>query len=206
MDPTNQPEPAPYPNARSADILRTYLAEHGEDLLPVIGSFVARFSTARNEHVREVAHEILNEVTVRALSRPERFDHTRLPKAWLLSIAVNLVFQRRDASKRLNKHEVSVDVAFNPDRDASEIDTFDRLAYHAYHPDEENSAMQKLAELLARATSEDRELLTRIDLEEWNYVALAQKMGIPAATLRKRHQRAIQRIHRLASQEGGQHT
>lgn len=204
MDSTNQPEHAPYSGAFSAGILRAFLRDHGETLLPAISSYVRRFHAEGNQPRSDVAREILSEIAIHALAAPERFDPTHRPAAWLLGIARNLVRHRGRALHKLEENEALISDIADDDHDESAIDLFDRLAYRASHLDTKNQVTQALTEVLARATPEERDLLTRIDLEGWRYAALAQQMGISEMTLRKRHYRIIQRLHQLAGHEGGQ--
>ena len=200
MDSTNQPEPVPSSAKTAETILRTYLNEQSEELLRVIRTYVFKCGAAGDERVNDVASEILNEVTLRVLTEPTRFDPARPPRSWLLRIALNVVRQRREALHKGKTEPLSAQ--FDPERDDSIIDTFDRLAYRASHAVGDASA--RLDDLLDGATAEERELLQYIDLYGWHYSDLALQMGMTEAAVRKRHQRAIQRLHQLASQKRGQ--
>lgn len=56
---------------------------------------------------------------------------------------------------------------------------------------------ETLAECFALLSQSDREIIRWIDYEELSYPEVAEKLGVEAATLRRRHSRAIARLREL---------
>jgi RNA polymerase sigma factor (sigma-70 family) len=203
MDPANPPPPAASPLVSAADILRQHIAEHGDALLLVIRSYVVHLGAAHGQPVKEVASEILNEMTVRALSTADRFDPAKRPRSWLLGIAWKLILQRRDAVARLRQHELNASTLLSEADDEETAKFFDQLADLARQRAGDDRSAAILNDLLAQATPEDREILVQVDLQGWDYAALARQTGISVAALRKRHHRAIKHLQQIARQNGG---
>ncbi|MBX3061606.1 MAG: hypothetical protein KF726_01445 [Anaerolineae bacterium] len=116
---------------RLRERLRAFLAAESTPLLHILRSYVVRMGVdgarAADTDVDTAAAELLNEVTVEALTHADRFDPARQPRAWLLGIAANLLRrQRAENGNRQRRELLALDLA--NDEYASDEEVFDQLA------------------------------------------------------------------------------
>lgn len=84
---------------------------------------------------------------------------------------------KRDIRRTINSHEFDFESRFHPQTNPSQV----------------ASTLEFLNSVLKRMTPEEREIARRRE-EGATWETLAQELGIPAETIRKRHSRAAQRI------------
>lgn len=154
---------------RFADGERSAIDELMVDLWPVLLDFARRGVASEQD-----AEDIGQEVFVRICSRITEFDRARDGLSWAFGIAHYEVLTQRRRQRR--RREVS--------DQSLELHCDDRA-----HPEEHAIREQLLAALsavLGELTSEDQLAL--------GLIASAESEGAPAATLRKRKQRALDRL------------
>jgi RNA polymerase sigma factor (sigma-70 family) len=206
MDQQNPPPSAGDHVADRADRVRAYIGEHSEELLQGCVVMLQRRGrrTGRFVDWSEEANELLNEMTIEAIAHAQGYDPTRQMGAWLLGIVVNLVKRHNAVKKRHDDHEADVEKMRLARGNQGVMELFETLAEDARRRDDPSQISAKLADILDQAQPEDREILIQIDLNGWDYEALAHRSGVSVGTLRKRHWRALQRVQHSARQNGGQ--
>jgi DNA-directed RNA polymerase specialized sigma24 family protein len=113
---------------RTQEILRQYLQEHAIPLFEIIRTYVVGVGFAHGGAVQAVADDILNEMVLEALAHADRFDPTTQPRAWLLSIAANILKRKRSETTKLQQHEFLLSDLASGYGALSESDFFDQLA------------------------------------------------------------------------------
>lgn len=135
-----------------------------------------RFVRARAGDADE-AHDLVQEVFVRAIRQPGGLAAIANPRAWLFQAARNLLIDRfRLAREQVPLPDDLVDAG--SDTDARPVDTLTRCLPH----------------VLSVLTAEDRDAITRCDLEGLTQQAYAAHSGLTLPAAKARVRRARQRL------------
>lgn len=191
-----------------------FIRDNSTILVRTLRVFVFKAGLAKGEAVREIADELLQEMTVEALNAAHRFDNSRQPRAWLLGIAVNIIKRKLERGAIKRQNEVAVqDVRLGNENTLasshlSDAEIFDHLAAIARkkicgpasallplndlaRDYEANNAAEAM---LARCSNEDRTILRLAILDELDGDAVALQLGVTPGTARVRLHRAIKRL------------
>src|SRR5437868_4252814 len=85
------------PPALEETAIYQFIAQEAASLLPTLRQYVQKFGLAKGyTQVADTAEDVLQDVIVEALKEPERLAGIRIPRAWLLRVAVNVIRQRLD--------------------------------------------------------------------------------------------------------------
>lgn len=173
-------------NAESAALHRT------------LRHYVLRAGLVGSGDANAVAAELLNEITVEALSNAKRLTPDIQPRAWLLGIAANLI-KREQASraKRERREPLIRDLYTESDDSLSEDELFDLLPTLPDGAIGELEANDTINSLLLGLTKSDSDLLRLAILNDMDGAALAQALGITANAARVRLHRALDRLREV---------
>ena len=139
--------------------------------------------------IAAVADEVLQEVVVRALSRPDAYDPGRSAHAWLLGIAVNVLRERRRQDWRERQRQ-----PLPPTGTAESTELTPSEAVLATLHDLAAEEPYRLIELLELASPADRRVLTLAFVERLSGPALADALGVKEGAARVRLHRAVARL------------
>jgi RNA polymerase sigma-70 factor, ECF subfamily len=138
---------------------------------------------------RARAEDVVQETLLRAWQHPEAFDDSeRSPRAWLFTVARNMIIDERRSSRFRN--EVSPpDGSGTPERAGA---------------DEVNSALDRLliADALAQLSPEHRAVVRRSYYQDWTTAQIAEDLQIAEGTVKSRLHYATRAL-RLTLQEMG---
>jgi len=123
------------------------------------------------------AHDVVQEVFLRATRLERGLCGVNNRKAWLFQVARNLLIDRY----RLSKDEVELDEALLPAADEAPIAPVEALS-------------QCIPKVLAELSAEDREAITLCDIEGLSQQAFADRLGLSLAAAKSRVQRARKRL------------
>lgn len=135
----------------------------------------------------QVAMDIVAEVFLVAFRNRQRYDLRRVDaRPWLYGIAIRLVRgYRRMESRRIRAlARVEVPRAAEP----FEEQVTARVAAQQLHP--------RLAEVLARLSGADRDLLLLVAWADLSYEEVAQALDVPLGTVRSRLHRVRKKVRR----------
>jgi len=191
-----QSDPVP-----STDPLRQFLEREGERnaLLNTLRMYVARARLATGDAVPGEALELLNRVVVEALAHEDRFDPVRQPRAWLLSIAANIIKREQvDRAKQARREPSIVSIYKKTDvagETLSEGDMFDRIAVLADAGLEQDlDANEEAKALLALVSEDDQQILRLAILHDLDGTAIGNALNISPGAARVRLSRALNRL------------
>jgi RNA polymerase sigma-70 factor (ECF subfamily) len=135
------------------------------------------------------AEDVVQETLLRAWQRPEvTDDHSRSPRAWLFTVARNIIIDER-RSARFRNESVTPDLERTCDRaSADEVDAaLDRLL---------------LSRALAQLSQEHCAVIRRSYYQGWTTAQIAADLDIAEGTVKSRLHYAVRAL-RLALQEMG---
>ncbi len=150
------------------------------------------------------ASDVVQETQLEAFRRlADYLERQPMPfRLWLRKTAHErlLMFQRRHihARRRTTSREVPL-----PDRSASVL--AQQLMAGGSTPSQrlkKEELARSLRQALAKLADTDREILLMRNYENLSYEEIAQILDLDAATARKRHGRALIRLHRILSDGG----
>lgn len=143
------------------------------------------------------AHELLNEVTVEAMSNAARFGEVREPFAWLIGIGLNLIRRQHVyQAKQRQREPLFGDLYPHMADQMSDTELFDLLATLT-SPDpalvHEQTAI--IHHWLSLVSPEDRAVIELSVLQELDSATVAHQLGISSAgAVRMRLHRALKRL------------
>lgn len=164
--------------ASAAPVLTALYRRHGGELL----AFVLRYVSER-----AAAEDVVQETMLRAWQHVDRIDERRSPRAYLFTIARNVLTDRWRAQRaRPVLISDSDAVAQVPDEDEVE------------------AAVERwtVAEALARLTPEHRSVLQALFYDGCSVAEAARRLGVPAGTVKSRSYYAVRAL-RAALEETG---
>ena len=175
--------------------LRQFLQEHAAQLQAIIRAYVLRAGVAYGEAAQTVAQEIFQDAVLEALSHSYRLEPHTQPRAWFLSIAINVIKRRRAMQAKRHRREVLLgDIAAGSEEQA-ESELFAGLA-RTFSPGPEQIlvSQEQEQELLALVSSSDARVLRLAVVQGLNTELLARELGVRPTAARVRLHRAIQRL------------
>jgi RNA polymerase sigma-70 factor (ECF subfamily) len=155
-------------------------------------------------HPRVDASDVVQEAQLEAARRLESYlQEPALPfRLWLRQLACErLLMQRRyhrGAARRSRDREV-------PLPDHSSLLLARRLLAAGSTPSQRldrEELVRRVRQAVAQLPTLDREILVMRTFEELSYQEVAYLLGVDAAAARKRHGRALLRLHQLLSADG----
>jgi RNA polymerase sigma-70 factor, ECF subfamily len=135
------------------------------------------------------AEDVVQETLLRAWQHPEvTDDRERSARAWLFTVARNLIIDERRSARFRNESEVP-----NPER------THDRAG-----PDEVDSALDRmlLSGAMAQLSPDHRAVIRRAYYQGWTTAQIAADLGIAEGTVKSRLHYGVRAL-RLKLQEMG---
>jgi RNA polymerase sigma-70 factor (ECF subfamily) len=130
----------------------------------------------------DMANDLVQDTTTRALSRLNLFQAGTNMRAWLFTVMHNLHRQNlRKSSRRAAPMQISEEIE---NRIASVDDATQRLA------------LRDMDRAVAELPEEQRQVLLMISLEDMSYQDTATALGIPVGTVMSRLARARERLRR----------
>lgn len=135
------------------------------------------------------AEDVVQETLLRAWQHPEVTDDSqRSPRAWLFTVARNMVIDDR-RSARFRKERESLDTGSTPEQAA---------------PDEVNAALDRLliGDALAQLSADHRAVIRRSYYLGWTTAQIAEDLQIAEGTVKSRLHYAVRAL-RLTLQEMG---
>lgn len=200
----------------STDPLRQFLEREGEldALLSTLRMYVARARIAAGDSVPGEALELLNRVVVEALAHEDRFDPSRQPRAWLLSIAANIIKREQVERAKRAHREPSIFSIYSKTgmsgETLNEDDLFDRIAALAdAGPEQDLDANEAATALLTLVSEDDQHILRLAILHDLDSSAIGNALSISPGAARVRLCRALNRLrdayyhHATSHKEGG---
>ncbi|WP_298807077.1 sigma-70 family RNA polymerase sigma factor [uncultured Pseudokineococcus sp.] len=140
---------------------------------------------------RGAAEDALQEVFVRAWRARDRYGGERgSVRTWLFAIARNVVV---DAHRSRARRPRPVDVVAETEVEAV--------------PDAQGATVDRLVvvEALARLSAEHREVVAHVHLAGGTYAELAERTGVPVATLRTRMYYGLRALRATLEEQDDQH-
>lgn len=189
------PDPA---DCENEALLRQYLEDEAESLLPTLGWYARRAGLAQGSGTLTAA-ELLSELSVEALAHAGRYRPGCPPRAWLLGIAANLVRRKQAELARLEHREpLARDLAqaTGPGQELPDEDEiFDRLSrLEGRTPEQIVQHDQALGEMLAGLPAPDRRVIELAVLAGLKAGELAHSLGVSRGAARVRLHRALLRL------------
>jgi len=185
----------------SIDPLRQFLEREGEldTLVSTLRMYVARAHLATGDTVSGEALELLNRVVVEALDHEDRFDPSRQPRPWFLSIAANIIKREQvERAKRARREPSIISIYSKTDATGetlSEDDMFDRITVLANTgPEQDLDANEEAKMLLALVSEDDQHMLRLAILHDLDGVAIGNALSISPGAARVRLSRALNRL------------
>lgn len=172
--------------------LRQVIADEQQTLLKIFQHYIFRMGLS----TQLTAEELLNEVTVEALSHEERFEMGRDPVAWLIGIGTNLIRRRHvTLVKQQNREPLVRDLYHTYEQDLSDSELFDRVQDLA-SPDPALAIEAEMVanEILSYLSPDDRKIVQLAILHEMDSASVAEKLGISRSAARVRLYRALNRL------------
>lgn len=150
--------------------------------------FRIAFLITRNE---SEAEDLAQDAVEKALRAQESFDHSRSIEPWLNRIAANAATDWLRAHRRLEI--VEYDETWDVRMDA-EGDLADEIA--------EQALPGPLIEALNGLSLEQRTVVVLRHVLDLGITDIAELLGVPAATVRTRHHRALEKLRKALGHQG----
>lgn len=181
--------------------LRGFLQEHAVQLQGIIRAYILRGGVAYGDAVPAVVHDVFQDAVLEALAHADRLDPSTQPRAWFLSIAINIIKRRKVNQAKRYQREVLMSDLFVSSETAQESDIFEQIAQiMTPGPEQEVEAREQEQELLALVSTSDAQILRLAVVNGVNTELLARELGVRPVAARVRLHRALQRL-RVAWQE-----
>ncbi|MBV9230794.1 MAG: sigma-70 family RNA polymerase sigma factor [Chloroflexi bacterium] len=180
------------------DSLHLFLREHSASLQGIISTYIVRMRLAQGDAVQTLATEVLSETTLEALRHADRFDPATQPRAWLLSIATNVLKRKKASLMKRHYHEVLLsDLASNFHSNTfqeQDRDFFDQFTHLASGPEDEIEERERVDELLSLVQPGDQEILRLALVHDLDAQALSRVLQVSPGAARVRLHRALNRL------------
>lgn len=166
-----------------------------QSLLTIFQQYLFRAGLVTPETSVAGAHDLLNEVTVEALSNLTRFAEVDVPKAWLIGIGLNLIKRRVSKKMRDIQREPLIRDLYTYHEDGlSDAELFDRLMGYAQNPAKTVEADEQVQWMLSQVSTSDAEIIRLAILDEFSSEMLSQRLNIAPSSARSRLHRALRRL------------
>lgn len=175
--------------------LRQFLQEHVVPLQAIIRAYVLRGGVAYGDAVDAVVQDVFQDAVLEALAHAERLDPATQPRAWFLSIALNIIRRRRASQVRRNRREVPISNLSGGAEHAGESELFEQVARDcAPGPEQDLETREQVQEMLALVSRSDAQVLNLAIVEGLDTESLASTLGVRPVAARVRLHRAIRRL------------
>lgn len=171
-----------------AHILGDAIAREYESVRRGIAAMVWTSGLAGHGDVNDVADEVLHDVVLRAMAKPEAYDPTRPVRPWLLKFATYVLMNRREKAMR-RPSPLSLE-ARRPAAGGADMEY--TLAERLLARDDFTET--RAAELLDLVAPADREVLKLHYVEGFRGKEVAAKIGTTEGAARARISRATTRL------------
>jgi len=173
-----------------------FIAVEAASLLPTLRRYVLKFNLAKGyKQVADTAEDVLQDVIVEALKNPSRLAGVRIPKAWFLGIAVNVIRQRLDKPEFQHKM-VAPEIV-------EENQIFDRLVKTGAVMEDTVVNNIQFEDMLALTTMANRSILRMAFKERLSGEEIAERLGVNPSSARSRLRRALNQLRdNWLAQEG----
>lgn len=193
---SQEPPTTPPTDAERRSILCAFFQREWKSVLVGIRCFVQRARLASGADLHAVAEDILHDVIDRALRCAAAFDPTRRPMPWVLSIASNLIKQRKAELVRQRERTGRI---FKPRERDEGLDSgacFDLIAAAGKNPEEVLASKQQIDSHLAHLSESDRRMIEYVIFHDMNGGDLAEALHISPGAARLRLHRTYDRLRR----------
>ena len=179
-----------------SDAVRCLITKEYDRLVQAFGLYLYR--TGLNTHLTAV--EVVNEVTVEALSHSARMEAVDEPVAWLIGIGLNIMRRYQARLEKQRQREPLVHDLY-PRLHMGEDELFDLLE-SLVNPDpaREFEIKAMAAYWLSQLAPDDRQIIELVIMHDLNGDAVARHLGISPGAARTRLHRALKRL-RIVVQE-----
>lgn len=176
--------------------IKAIIEAEADTLLKILRHHVQRAGLADSQSAPTVAAELLNDVTVEALSNVDRFSEVREPTAWLIGIAANLIKRRQSSRGRDQQREPLVrDMYSGVQENMSDAELFDQISQLAMSdPAHDYETQEQINWLLSHVSPDDRQIIRLAILHGLSGELLAQSLKISQGAARVRLHRALNRL------------
>lgn len=186
-----------------AVVLGEFIQANAGALLQTLTLYIYKAGLAQGPEAKQVALELLSQLTIEALEHAERYDPQRPPWAWLLGIGINLIKQRRAAIARQTRREPFArefrEVRGEQDS-MGDDEIFDRVAELRVSQGPSDGFEAKIlnddeiARQLARLTPDEQRIVLLAKEVGMNGQELARVLGITPGNARQRLFRALKKL------------
>ena len=134
------------------------------------------------------AEDVVQETLLRAWKRPHVLNNGQSPRAWLFTVARNMVIDDR-RSARFRREVISFDGSGPPERAG---------------PDEQNGALNRalIGDAMAQLSAEHRAVVGRSYYQGWTTAQIAADLGIAEGTVKSRLHYALRGLRRALVEMG----
>lgn len=194
-------EPTPPAISEGHRILCAFFQKERGSVLTNLRVLLRKARLATGATFPEMVDELLQDVADRALRCADVFDPARVPMPWILSIAANLIRQRRvEFVKQRRRTGLLAESGTRGDAlDPGAF--FESLVAEGDDPEEALASKQQLDSYLIHLSESDRRTVELAILHEMDGRALAEALHTKPGTARVSLHRAIERL-RLAVRSG----
>ncbi|MGD8452669.1 MAG: sigma-70 family RNA polymerase sigma factor [Phycisphaerae bacterium] len=147
------------------------------------------------------ALDLTQSTFLKALEALPQFEARSTFYTWLFRIAVNLAFsqRRRERRRRTVSLSEAVDDGERRSEPAAPAETYD-----AAHDADTQEQYARATAALARLAPEFRAAVVLRDIEDLDYAAIAEILGVPPGTVKSRIYRGRTMLHEMLSTEKAQ--
>ena len=168
-----------------------------EKLYGVLRSYVRRAQLVPPTEVDDEAYELLHNVVVRAMEIADKYHGTGIT-SWLLSIAINLIKQKKKSLAIRQEKVVPLadlhrqNYPMLSDEEFFELFTAEIAATNA----QETQLRQDLKEAIASLSEDDQYILNYYIHYGYNHNQIAHLLSIKPGTARTRYSRAVSQLRK----------
>lgn len=167
--------------------LRLFLQEHAVQLQAILRAYVLRGGVASGEAVQTIALEIFQDAVFEALAHADRLDPGTQPRAWFLSIAINMLRRRKARQARGIKREVLLSDLYRGSEPANESAIFEQVArVFAPGPEQEVEEREQEQEILALVSASGARVLRLAVVDGLSTEGLAKELGVQPGAAQQR--------------------
>lgn len=177
------------------DDISRIIVEHHQTLTRLFHLYISR--AGLSDQVSP--DELLNDVTVVAMSKSDEWPHIHNPLAWLIGIGINRLRKIRDTLAKQRQREPFVrDIYHNVENAMSDGELFDLInLLTGPDPAQTIETRTLVSSWLALLEPEEQQILELAIVFELNGNMLAKELGCSPGTARMRLHRALKRLRAL---------
>jgi len=177
-----------------------------ETLYGILRSYIRKVQFTSPAQVDDEAHELLQDVVLRAMEIAHKYHGTSI-RSWLLSIAINLLKQKKKSVAIHQKKVVPLGDLHRHNYPMSSEEEFYELftAQIAAVNAQEAQLRQDLKEAIASLSKDDQLILTYYIRYGYKHNEIAGLLGIKPGAARTQYSRAVSHLRRsLMTNKGGE--